>query len=243
MRSLKRVQALVKVLEIITKIIFVCCVIGLVFCVFGGIGVAIIGNDSNAWAEISKSAQTTMSFNMGMCTCIVGAIMCAGETALYYYVKKFYKKELLIGTPFDKTVVREMRKIGILHIAIPFGVAVISAIVMLIFRVDLNITSIGDLTIGLVYILLSLVFDYGADLRQIEIETVKIREEVLRESAIEPKVENDIAKEDSARTSEVKETKDKSTKEDSPKVVRTRKKKTAESVEKPKTKKKSNKEE
>ncbi len=181
MKSLERVQKLSKIISIFVQIIFVCCIVALVGSVLGILSVAIIGKDPAVWAQISRDAQTTVTFDMLMCYCIVGAILSAGEIALYYYVKEFYKKELTIGTPFNKEIVRDMQKIGILHIAIPLGTLILSSIVMAIFRVDVDFANIGDLTIGLVYLALSFVFDYGADLRNIEIETVKIRTEVQQE--------------------------------------------------------------
>lgn len=179
MRSLGKVQKLFRILKVISTIIFVCCIIGFVFSIMGLIGVASIGRDSGTWAEINKAVETTnITFEMCMCYCIIFVLMCAGETALYYYVTKFYKKELEIGTPFSKEVVREMKKIALLHVAIPFGIAFISMIITLAFNVDVSLSGLSGLGMGLVYLALSFVFDYGADLREIEIATVKIKEEV-----------------------------------------------------------------
>ncbi len=179
MRSLNRVQKIFKIIEVITKIIYVFCIIGLVLSVLGTIGVALVGNDSGTWAEINKTAQTKVDFNICICYCLVGIILCASEAVLYYYVKEFYKKELAVGTPFDKTIVTEMRRIAILHIIIPFGASIFAIIVMAIFNVNLAFTGTVDLSAGLVYLVLSFLFDYGADLRQIEIETVKIKDDFL----------------------------------------------------------------
>lgn len=189
MKSLERVQKLSKIISIFVQIIFVCCIIALVGSVLGILSVAIIGKDPAVWTQISRDAQTTVTFDMMMCYCIAGAILSAGEIALYYFVKEFYKKELTIGTPFNKEIVSDMQKIGILHIAIPLGTLILSSIVMAIFRVNVDFSNIGDLTIGLVYLALSFVFDYGADLRNIEIETVKIRTEVQQEELKKEDVE------------------------------------------------------
>ncbi len=184
MESLKRVQRIAKIFEIIARIIFVFCVIGLVSCILGTFGIILAGRDAGNWAEISKIAETKIVFEECLCVCLVGTILCAGETALYYYVKKFYKKELEIGTPFDKTVVKGMRNIALLHITIPLGTSIVCMIVMALCGVNLNFLGTVDLSVGLVYLALSLVFDYGADLRQIEVETVKIKEEILKESTL-----------------------------------------------------------
>ncbi len=189
MKSLERVQKLSKIISIFVQIIFVCCIVGLVGSVLGIIGNLIIGNDAEVWAQISRDAQVDVSFNMAMCYCVVGAILSAGEVALYYYVKGFYKKELAVGTPFNKEIVKNMQIIGILHIAIPFGTLILSSIVMAIFRVNIDFSNFGDIGIGLAYLALSLVFDYGADLRNIEIETVKIRTEVQQDDLPKENVE------------------------------------------------------
>lgn len=189
MKSLERVQKISKIISIFVQIIFFCCIVGLVGSILGILSVATIGKDPAVWTQISRDAQATVTFDIMMCYCIVGAILSAGGITLYYYVKEFYKKELAIGTPFNKEIVRNMQIIGILHIAIPLGALILSSIVMAIFRVDIDFSNIGDITIGLTYLALSFVFDYGADLRNIEIEAVKIRTEVQQDDLSKENVE------------------------------------------------------
>ena len=189
MESSKKVQRIAKIFKILSKIGFVCSIIGLVSCVISSICFGVWGNDENLIALLTEYG-VTFDYNTILSLCICSAVECAFSIFLYYYASKFYDNVCKNQECFDKNRVKEIRKLGILHIVLPIASAMIIAIIMECFKVDLAFTNDAMLTLGIVYLIMSFVLDYGADIRkenEIRKSELESAEKIETTTTTEPK--------------------------------------------------------
>lgn len=166
MNSLQKVQKISKVLYVFTMIAFVCSIVGLVGSIIGSIFIGVNGLDASI-INYFVSIGVPLDQNIVLCACICSTVECLFLIILYAFVKKFYKQELRLGNPFDKPVVKSMRKLGILHIVLPIIASLIIAIIVACFGVkDINIQNWSNITLGIVYLIVSFILEYGSELKR-----------------------------------------------------------------------------
>lgn len=99
---------------------------------------------------------------------IVSCIVTATDGVLLLYTMRYFKAEEADGTPFTKRGAEQINQLGILNIVIPIAAAIISAIICEIFRIPKSLTAdfgnLDSITIGILMLLASLIFRYGAEL-------------------------------------------------------------------------------
>lgn len=166
MKSLNNVQKISKVLMILSKIVFVCAIVGCALCTISIPIIAVYFNNPEIM-RLLATYDVQIGYNQAVCSCVCGAIECGFVIALYVFVVKFYNLELKIGTPFNNIVATKMRKLGWLHIILPIASMIVVAIVSVCFKVDAtDMISGGNLTLGIVYLIVSFVLKYGAEINQ-----------------------------------------------------------------------------
>ena len=163
MKSLQRVQKAANVLRILAKIGYIFAIVGTVSCVLGAIFCGIFGSNARVQEWLVKEGETFVTREY-VCHCICGAIGCAAGIAVAYFTLRFYDQELAAGTPFAKTLVKGIRKLGLLHILLPLAASIVVAIVSSAMHTKVDFNASGSITAGIAYLLLSLPMDYGADL-------------------------------------------------------------------------------
>lgn len=100
-----------------------------------------------------------------------GMILCAGEAVLAKFAEHYFKRELADGTPFDPDGAKELMRLGILAICIPIGTQMIAEIVCAVMEQILQETApfqldhSGSVALGVMFLVMSLVCRYGAELR------------------------------------------------------------------------------
>ena len=173
MKTLVTIQKLVRLGKILSKIIFTCCIIGICGCVAGIISLAAgletlrIGSVTLG-GLVEKSAEMSMgSFYAAMA---VGIILCTGEAVLSKFALLYFRHELEDGTPFTLEGAKEMFRLGVLTVCIPFGsllLAVITHGVLAQYLPDvaeLKLDCDGSFALGVMFILTSLICKYGAEI-------------------------------------------------------------------------------
>ena len=165
MKSLQTVQKTANVLKIFASIVYICGIIGFGLSLLATITVGVWGNDE-ALKDLFISMGEDFDYNLLLCNCLMLTVECGFMAVLYFYVRRFYVRELIAGTPFDKNIVKETKNIGILHLVLPLAATVICAIIAACFKVDIAISNLGGVCIGVTYLILSAVFNYGAELKQ-----------------------------------------------------------------------------
>lgn len=177
MKTLKTIQTLSKIGKIISKIIFIFCLIGGIGCIVGIIGLALIPDGLRiGGVTIHSMIEKNAEISMGTCyaAMAVGVVLCAGEAVLCKLAEKYFKNELAAGTPFTFDGAKELMRLGICTICIPIGTAVISGIVYGIMSSifsgveDYNISNITSVGLGVMFIVMSLFCRYGAEITQNE---------------------------------------------------------------------------
>ena len=166
-KSLSVIQTVFKVLRIICKVLFILCIVGGVGCIIGLTCALFVPFLHNAIIDII-SDEAQISMGAIIIPCLSGLITCVSEAVLFYFSEIYFKRELESGTPFTYEGSKEIFRLGVLCIAIPFGASFLIGILELIGKgingTDISSTfSIGR---GLVLIFASVIFKYGAEISQ-----------------------------------------------------------------------------
>lgn len=175
-KTLNTIQTLSKIARVLSKIIFIFCIVGACGCIVGAAGVAFgIG-------EVLKLGSVTINGIVADIPDIpVGAIYAAlafgfiavaGEAVIAKLAEIYFRHELEAGTPFTFAGAKELLRLGILTIVIPCAVSVIGAIVYAVTSAvtgggsefDFNVSI--SLGLGIMFIIMSVVFKYGAELAE-----------------------------------------------------------------------------
>lgn len=163
MSNLTKVQKASKVFYVLSRIAFIFCI---VMCASSALSIplCVIYGDNPELLNYFMELGLEYSKNQLVCECVSSMIETGAMIAVYCYACRFFKKELEIGTPFDKRVAKSMKILGMLHIFIPCGVIFINTIVSICFGVEDSIMMTdSSIVLGIVYMVFSLVLAHGAD--------------------------------------------------------------------------------
>ena len=174
-KSLSIIQTVFKVLRIIAKVVFIICLVGAICSAVGLMILCLVPFMPQNVTDIILE-ETDMGIGAMCIACISGVVACVAEAVIARFCEIYFAHELEAGTPFTYEGSKEIFRLGIISIAVSFGTSVILGILIGIaklvsgassFDIDAS-TSIGT---GLVFIFLSVVFKYGAEINQNEKQT------------------------------------------------------------------------
>ena len=172
MKTLKTIQALSKIGKVLSKILFIFCIVGFCGCIVGILGMALgaptlkIGGVT---LESILNAEAEVTISTVYAAMAAGMILCAGEAVLARFAEHYFKHELADGTPFTFAGAKEMQRLGILTICLPIGTQIVAEIVYAVMAqvmqgvAPLRLDSASSVALGIMFIVMSLVFRYGAD--------------------------------------------------------------------------------
>ncbi len=165
MKSLKTVQTISKVLSILATIAFVFTIIGAAGSLIGGFSLffaQFLGQDIVDMIVAETHAPNISKLAIAL---IAESFFLAGVAVALGFTCRYLKNELKDGTPFTYRGSRELLYTGIISIAVPAGTLLISSVITAIFGVPEDlITNNYDITSGVLMILISFIFTYGADI-------------------------------------------------------------------------------
>lgn len=178
MKSLKIIQTLSKIGKVLSKIAFIFSVIGLCGCIAGMISLTF--GKGNLIKIGGVTLHGLISDNLGyniksIRAALAGwSVLCAGEAVLARFAESYFRNELNAGMPFTYAGAKELMRLGILTLAIPTGCAIAGKIVegILVGFMEVEKTAVMDLyfdnassiVLGVMFILISLLCRYGAEL-------------------------------------------------------------------------------
>lgn len=175
-KSLKIIQTVSKVAKIISKVVFICCSVGASGCALGlitldlGIQNLTLFGDKLSVVIYEKSGLTV---NAMILACASGLILCTAECVVSAFAEKYFSNELRAGTPFTYEGSKEILRLGILTMAIPLGAEILCGIVNGFFSIfseentpAFETSTDSSLIIGGMFLLASVIFKYGAELRE-----------------------------------------------------------------------------
>lgn len=175
MNTLQSIQKTFKVFEKISRVLFILCVIGAgmsaMFALFavsqyhGGTVFSLLGEPLKIFSD---STDLTAKYSRLSSS----AIMLTAEAVLLFFARDYFKSELNDGTPFTESGAQKIKKLGIRFIYIPIIALTLCGIISVLLKTESAeiIGNFPNVITGIVLILVSLVFRYGA---QIEQNTVK----------------------------------------------------------------------
>lgn len=170
-KTLKTIQIISKVLKVISMIFFVLAIIGAIFCALGtaimfAIKDIIIEDESIS----SLLAQVGISYAECILAMIVAIIACISAAILAKFAHTYFTHELEAGTPFTYDGAKELKRLGIMWIAFPLGISLISSIAFAAYQMfdpsSITFFDFGasvDLSIGIIIIIMSIIFEHGAE--------------------------------------------------------------------------------
>lgn len=179
MKSLKTIQTLSKIGKVLSKIAFVFSVIGFCGCIAGLISLN-FGNGSLiriGGVTIHGLIDNSMGYNVkSICAALSGwLIVCAGGAVLAKFAESYFRNELQAETPFTFDGAKEMLRLGILTLTIPAGCSVAGEIITGIvggfmhvskgIAADLYFDNESSIALGVMFIVMSVLCRYGAELR------------------------------------------------------------------------------
>ena len=180
MKSLKTIQKFSGIGKILSKIAFVLSVIGFCGCIAGliGLGFADTGVIKIGGVTLHGLISENTGYEIGaFAAALFGwMIVCAGEAVLAKFAETYFKNELTAGTPFTFAGAREMLRLGILTLAVTAGCAVAGSIVEGIAAgfmnvekasaMDMYFDGASGIALGVMFIAVSLLCRYGAELTE-----------------------------------------------------------------------------
>lgn len=169
-KTLKTIQILSKIARIISKIIFIITLVCAIICLAGIFMLALAQSIPSINIDSIVSNATGADIAVAYFSCFVGVIACVFECILAKFAEIYFKNEIAAGTPFTYEGSKEILRLGILALALPLGSSIISSIVHGIFSLfsvavrNMPLDSSASLDMGIVFILASFIFKYGADI-------------------------------------------------------------------------------
>jgi hypothetical protein len=179
MKTLNTIQKLSSIGKVISKIVFIVCIVSFCLCILALIGLAL--NFDGLIKIRGVTIHGLISEEIGvektsLAIAVVGVmIIIVGEAVVSRFAVGYFSKELEEGTPFSRLASDELMKLGILTIAVPIAGSIVAAIVMGIICGIMDIEEAselvkyeggGNISLGLMFIIGSLLCRYGAELNE-----------------------------------------------------------------------------
>ena len=175
MKTRNTIQTLAKIGKIISKIIYVCCIVGFCGCIVGIVSLA-VGAETFKLGGVTIHGMIENNEGMNLPTLYasmaVGLLFCAAEAVLCRFAEIYFKNELADGDPFTLRGAKELLRLGILTIAIPLGTGIVCSIGVAIADnvypgiEKLSVGEFSSVGLGVMMIVLSLFCRYGAELNE-----------------------------------------------------------------------------
>lgn len=175
MKTLHTIQTLSKIGKVLSKIVYICCIIGFCGCA-AGVAAMLLGAETIKLGGVTL--HSILEAEAGLCEGAIwsavaaGAILCTGEFFVARTAHCYFANELAAGTPFTLDGAKELFRLGIITICVPLGSLILAEIVSGILAGFLNcddalkIENGGSVALGVMFIVMSLLCQYGAEGRE-----------------------------------------------------------------------------
>ena len=178
MKSLKNVQTVFKIGKILSKIAFTVwligaciCAVGLIILPFGVDEILKIGGVTLHGLMGLDSGEATMAAAMVM---VGWLIICIGITVVSKFSEICFTNELKAGTPFTQDAAKELMRLGFMTMFVPWGCTILAEIILGVasgifgmaenVATDISYNTTTSIVLGAMFIVISLLCRYGAEL-------------------------------------------------------------------------------
>lgn len=164
MKSLHTIQTLSKIGKILSKIVYICCIVGFCGCLVGALALIFC---KPYLAELFAQEQALGSVWYAI---FAGFFLSAGEFVVSLMAHRYFRNELAAGTPFTVQGAKELLRLGIYVIWIPLAGVLLTQIAQGVIGQFYPVTTFPELNgfesvgEGVALILVSLLCRYGAEL-------------------------------------------------------------------------------
>lgn len=171
MKSLQTVQKTFRVFQILTKIAFVFSIVGASICAVGVLCAAVWYNGGQVFSLFGTPLEpfgNGEGLNQVLAVLLSDLILLATDAILMGFAGRYFKTEQAEGTPFTENGAELLKKLGIRCIWMPIVAVVIASVITACLGVERSgdISNLPSLMTGIVLILASIIFRYGAELEQ-----------------------------------------------------------------------------
>lgn len=171
-KNLKVVQTTCRVLEIISKVVFILCLVGAICAILGVVFLSISNFFPKLVDKIENDSGRTIFQLIG--SCLIGVVVCIQGIVVSKAHKDYFAMEQKDGTPFTFEGAKAFRTLGIMNIVAPLIAMIVSSIIGAICGCWDDIRLDIGLGLGISMILLSFVFAYGAEIEQGKEEAAEV---------------------------------------------------------------------
>ena len=171
MKSLQTIQKTFRVFQILAKIAFIFSIVGASICAVGALCTMawhMGGQVFSLFGEPITICVGSANMNQAMAELLSDMVFLITDAILLAFAGRYFKTEQAEGTPFTENGANLIRKLGIRCIWMPIVSIVIASVIMVCFGVERNgdVSNFPSVITGIVLILASLIFRYGAELEK-----------------------------------------------------------------------------
>lgn len=173
MKSLQTIQKTFRVFQILTKIAMILTFVWAGLSLLGMLCGAVwycSGTVTGAGRDILYFLTETRGLAEMEGILLSDTIFALADGIVLVFAFRYFKMEQADGTPFTKQGAEEIKRLGIRVIVLPLVSVILSAIVCAVFQLPQNANgnwnSPAGIAIGIVFIIASLIFRYGAELEE-----------------------------------------------------------------------------
>jgi len=168
MSNLEKIQKVMKVFQILTKVVMVFAFVGGALALIGGSIVLMAG--SFPFAEVLQrllvaSGSMADSHQVGILLICESVVLILGAVEAVF-VYRYFTLELREGTPFTETGAKKLTQLGIIFIVVEILTAAFSSAMEKFSFIAEHLDNTGSITLGICLILLAMVVRYGAELEK-----------------------------------------------------------------------------
>jgi len=173
MKSLQTIQKTFRVFQILTKIAMILSfvwagltMLGLLCGMVWYSGGAVVG----ASREVLLSLTETDGLSQMTGVLLSDMVFALTDGVLLLFTFRYFQKEQADGTPFTQSGAEQIKRLGIRTIVLPLVAAILAAVFSELFGLSqvtiVDWSNLPSVSMGIVLILASLVFRYGAELAE-----------------------------------------------------------------------------
>ena len=168
MTNLEKIQKVMRVLQILSKIILIFAIVGVILASIGATLVAsdVLNTENQFLHFISVTAEMSKAQIVGTLTAAAVSLLFGGIITAFVY--RYFTAELKEGTPFTNAGADKIKQLGIIEIVLSvISMRIVDGIYEKIGLAEWNrFDDAGGITLGICLILLAMVVRYGAELEQ-----------------------------------------------------------------------------
>lgn len=169
MKSLTTIQKTFHVFKILAKVAAILsfvwaglCALGLLCGTVWYSGGTVIGADQAAMFSVTSTGGLFQMIGV----LLADLVFALTDGLLFLFAFRYFRQEQTDGTPFTRQGAEQIKRLGIRTIVMPLVAVILAAVFYQIFGVQEpdSWSNLSSISMGIVLILASLVFRYGADL-------------------------------------------------------------------------------